>query len=125
MGFNQNILYNSMAIVPSKNLITNIGDTIDSENSDPERMLPKEMRVKKYKLNELDQNLTHPKFKIVDFNYGKKLGLKKTSRFKKVWIRIERALRILIFGGPKYFFLKLNRYLKRYKNYEKHLRKIK
>lgn len=126
MGFNQNILYNSLAIVPSKNLVLNIGDTSNSENSDDIKLYPKRMRkIANMKLYNMDLNLTHPKFKVVDFNYNKILSRKNVNSVLRSIDKIERAMRILIFGGPKYFVIKLKKRYHKYRNYDRFTRKIK
>lgn len=119
-GLNQNILYNSMAITPSRNLVLNIGDTEGSENADDIKMYPKSMRRNALMtLYELDFPLIHPVFKIVDFEYGRIQSTFKTKSFFKPFIKVERALRILVFGGPKKFLRKLLKFFSRKFGYER------
>lgn len=114
MGFNQNILYNSLAIVPSVNLVENIGDCEGSENSDKMIMLPKKMRyISNLSASEIEFPLKHPEFKIVDYVYG---GLTaklspNSNAVSCVYYKFERGLRILIFGGPRYFYSKLKKFI--------------
>lgn len=128
MGINENLLYNSLAIVPAVNLVKNIGNTSGSENADESRLMPRSMRrVFELPLGSLKFPLQHPKFRIIDYNY-RNLLMRKTgiveSKFP-ILIRIERAIRILLFKGPRYFFFKLNRSLKIYSDYDiKKKRKI-
>lgn len=111
MGFNPNVTSNQLAIIPSKNLVKNIGDTFDSENSDEIKLLPK--RIQKFsnlKLYELDFPLVDPLFLTVDYNYYDTLGWFKKKNIsywiKKMWDSLERGLRVLIFKGPGVFFFK-------------------
>lgn len=119
-GLNQNVLYNSMAITPSRNLVLNIGDTEGSENADDIKMYPRSMRKNaQMKLYELDFPLTHPVFKIVDYEYGRIQSTFKTKSFFKPFIKVERALRILVFGGPRRFLRKSLKFFARKFGYER------
>jgi hypothetical protein len=121
MGINDNLLYNSLAIVPASNLVRNIGNTSDSENSDDSKILPKSMRkVFEIPIEKMEFPLVHPKFKITDYHYGNLLKRKRgfwKSKFPVV-IKLDRALRILYFKGPRVFVIKTKRAIKRYMNYD-------
>lgn len=110
MGLNHNIMYNSVAILPSKNLLLNIGDTEGAENGDEIIMYPKVM-IKKSKLSlyEIDFPLNHPPFKIVDY-YSEIYLSNQPNMFLKLIYKIERGLRVLIFGGPKKFYKNTKRF---------------
>lgn len=128
MGFNQNILYNALNIVPSVNLVLNIGNSKNAEHSDEAKLLPKRMRtINNMKKFELTFPLVHPKFKIVDYEYKSILDIK-NSRFQNLLYlpnKLERALRILIYGGYSKFFRKSKLALNRYRNYTRYKNKFK
>jgi hypothetical protein len=124
MGFNQNILYNSVSIVPSKNLVLNLGNSEGAEHSDAPRLLPKSMRgFEKMKLYDLEFPLIHPEYLIVD-HYTQSLS-KKTNIIVRMVVKVERGLRILFFGGPKRFWVKLKKFTIRYWTIERKERKYK
>lgn len=128
MGFNQNILFNSLNIVPSVSLVKNIGDVSNSEHSDEIKFLPKRMRILSEIISyELEFPLVHPEYKIVDFEYTelKNLRYRPNGKLLSLIIKIERAIRILVFGGYKKFYFKLNLGLNRYWNYSRHKNKFK
>lgn len=125
MGLNHNIMYNSVAILPSRNLVLNIGDTEGAENGDEIIMYPRAMRNNsKLSLYEINFPLKHPPFKIVDY-YSEIHLSKQPKLFLKFINKIERGLRVLIFGGPKKFFKKTKRFIKRTIGYDRHLRRYK
>lgn len=128
MGFNQNILYNALNIVPQVNLVLNIGNSVDAEHSDPVILLPKRMRqLSEMKLFELDFPIVHPKFKIVDYEYRYLLNKKSPTfpRLNKISNKIERAVRILVFGGHRKFYNKLKFSISRYWNYSRQKNRFK
>lgn len=114
--FNEFLLNNSLAIVPCRNLTLHIGNTLNSEHSDPEKLLPKSVRTATRDIYPIDyQNIIHPKFLIADDNYSFLIKQKYHQSGMKMFIdKIERAFRILIFGGPKYFVSKTYNFTKRY-----------
>jgi len=120
MGFNQNILYNSLAIIPSVNLVKNIGYSENSENSDKILLLPRSMRrVANLKSYELDFPLKNPNFMMPDILYTEILQNKhKQNPLVRIIVKFDRGLRILIFAGPRRFYTKFIKFLKRYFNYE-------
>jgi hypothetical protein len=120
MGVNSNILYNSMVIIPSVNLIKHIGNNNLSENMSDIKLLPKSMRyLDSLDLYELEFPILHQKFKIIDFNYKKLVNIRLNHR--KIYIyfqKIERVFRVLIFGGPRMFLLKVRRRISYYFDFE-------
>ena len=128
MGFNQNILFNSLAIVPQRNLILNLGNSEGAEHSDATKLLPHSMReFEKMILHELEFPLIHPDFLIVDHVYSKLyLNLNPPKNFLfNILIKFERALRILLFGGPGRFWIKFKKAISRYWNIDRKLKKYK
>lgn len=125
--FNDFILNNSLAIVPSRNLTLHIGNSKNSEHSDPERLLPRSMRLQLSEIHPIDYvNIIHPKFMIPDDNYRNTINLKyKKSNIIKITEKIERAMRILFLGGPKYFLIKLSKFIKNYSSITYFKRKYK
>lgn len=115
LGFNEFLLYNALAIIPSVNLVKNLGNSEGAENSDIDKFLPKKMRVAyERQISKMSFPLVHPKYKIIDSNYdfliSEQYGLGKIGY---IVMRFERAFRILFFGGPKKFVKKLSLYFKR------------
>jgi hypothetical protein len=127
MGFNQNILFNSLAIVPSRNLVRNIGDSPLSENSDDPKLLPKKLRrVGELKSHDLTFPLIHPEFRIVDYFYSETLyKLNKQDLLSSILIKLERGLRLLLFGNLRYFIKKLKGFFDRKLIYEREKNKFK
>lgn len=125
MGINANLLYGSLAIVPSVNLVQNLGATHDSENADEIKLLPKSIwHVFKLKTFNLKFPLTHHKYRIIDYNYQKLLQKKyKSSRLISFSEKAERAFRILIYKGPAALFYKVKKSIKNYIYYDR-LKKI-
>lgn len=114
-GLNDNVLFNSLAIVPSKNLIEPIGDTQRSENSDELKVLPKRLRVwSKMQSHDLEFPLKHPSFMLNDTLYIKKVKkLFSFSYLSKAQVKIERGLRILYFRGFITFYRKFYNFVRR------------
>jgi hypothetical protein len=128
MGFNQNILHNSLSIIPSKNLILNLGNSEGAEHSDKSLLLPKTMRyLDLMTLHELEFPLIHPEFMIVDYYYSllrSRLN-PKGNIVIRVFIKISRGIRILVYGGPKRFWSKFKKFIIRYWTLERKLKKYK
>jgi hypothetical protein len=82
--------------------------------------MPKSIRkVFEIPFGNLKFPLAHPKFKIIDYHYGVELyksGGFWESRFPLA-LKLERALRILFFKGPRAFAIKAKKYLKTTINY--------
>jgi hypothetical protein len=115
LGLNENILFNSLAIIPKYNLIKNLGNSEGAENSDNERILTKRQRLQ-YATRTLKMEfpLIHPKYKIIDYEfYFRVKNSRKVNLISKSLDKIERAFRILIFKGKKEFYLKLITYISR------------
>ena len=115
LGINANLLYNKIAIAPNKNMIKHIGFIENSENMDEIKMYPKKMRyLDLLELNEIDFPLIHPKYKIVDLKYYEIVNksLNPNSIYEYVFLKLERIVRILVYGGPKLFLKKVARRLK-------------
>lgn len=113
--FNQYLLNNMLTIVPSKNLIQNLGNSNHSENSDSDILSTKRMKRSYSAISyDLTFPLLHPKFKFIDLIYIKKMvDLRKRNFISILTERIERAIRILIFGGSGYFYVKFRIYISR------------
>lgn len=105
MGMNQNVLQGSLAIVPVKNLVLNIGDTIGAEHSDDPRLLPSKMRKKPLQLHSIPKYLRSPSMMIADYYYNS-VTSKPLSKIEIIALKFERALRVLFLGGVKYFVFK-------------------
>jgi hypothetical protein len=125
MGLSQYILYNAVGILPSLNLIKNIGDASGSEHSDESKLLSKSQRkIFNYPIYEIDFPLTHPEFRIID--HTPYLSSRKSNLVIKlisIANKVERIIRIFIFGGPKYFIYKSKKKLK-YLRYEKEKKQV-
>lgn len=92
-------LYSQSVIVPSKNLVTNIGITEDSTHaSDSLKKLPKGIRrVFFMDSYELEFPLVHPKYLIEDKNYDKKIKKilgesKMTGLYRKISGKLLRIV---------------------------------
>lgn len=121
MGLNDNIFNNSLAIVPSKNLVVNIGLSENSENSDQAILYPKSSRRNSnLKLYNINDEIKHPIFKIADFHYYKllKMNNKKIPVYSSIHYYIERSIRIILYIGIKGFAFRLKKKIKRIINYE-------
>lgn len=109
MGYNENLLNNSLAIVPSRNLVRNIGDSTGAENGDDRKLLSIFQRwVFDIIEREIEFPIKHQKLKIVDdlyFDLVKKRSY--VGPLKLIVIKFERAFRILIFSGPLKLFQKI------------------
>lgn len=115
LGLNEFLLYNSLAIIPSVNLIKNLGNSEGAENSDIDLLLPKPLR-KPFEANigKLNFPLNHPKFRILDSHYNNLVkSVNSQSIINSLLLKVERATRILIFAGPKKFLYKTLNFLKR------------
>jgi hypothetical protein len=121
-GINDSILYNSLAIVPRINLIKPIGDTHNSENSDPLKLLPKSMRLwSKMEPYDIDLDLKHPIYLVKDNRFIDKYRREFNNRkYIPLLSKIDRGFRVLIYSGPKRFILKL----KSFYHYSKKLNKM-
>jgi hypothetical protein len=104
LGLSPQILYNSLFIVPSVNLTSNIGASVDSEHSGPLSTLPKRWRESYFQqTSKLFFPLVHPRFKIADSIYYK-MYYKRFKRIGKLRFfleKVERIFRYLIFMGIK------------------------
>jgi len=113
VDYNPYLLYNMLTIVPSVNLIMNLGNVAGSENSDYDRLITKRMK-RAFKMNsfEIKLPLNHPKYKIVDYHYKLRIRSKNKQTFmSNIFDRIDRGIRILIFAGPKEFAIKLKKFI--------------
>ena len=110
MGLNQNVFERSLAIVPVKNLVLNIGDTHGAEHSDDPKLLPRKMRKTPLELHDLSNQITPPLMMIPDYYYGAQTS-KPPSRLELFLLKTERAIRVLLLGGPNYFKYKFSRRL--------------
>lgn len=120
MGINSNILKNRIAIVSTINLIKHIGLDSNSTNYSDKKLLTKRM----LKLEELEQfehkfPLVHPKNKILDYHFDLKLKERfKSNNYIMVLDKLERIVRVLLFGGYKVFLKKFRTRLHSIKSYE-------
>lgn len=114
--YNQFLLNNMLTIVPRVNLIQNLGNHKESENSDTNQLLTKKMkRVYEMKIFDLNFPLTHPDFILLDRIYKKKLKvLRKESFFLRLIERSTRAVKILRYNGLKAFLSKVKKNISRY-----------
>lgn len=105
------LLQSQLVILPTKNLISNIGLTADSTHGvDDIRKLSRGIqRVFKLKAYELDFPLQHPQYIIRDVKYEEKVRkIVFPNRFVKVYRRVETFVRKLIFtkkGERKALFI--------------------
>jgi len=89
------MLNSGLAIVPTKNMINNIGATTDSTHFDSSlKTMPKELRriftMKRY---ELDGPIKHPKYVIEDVAYREYVY--QTNAWEHPWIKIKYAIESL------------------------------
>jgi hypothetical protein len=110
MGLNDFILNNAIAILPSVNLVKNIGAVDGAEHSDDLKLLPRSMRrLYEMEIYELEFPLIHPKYRIIDHDYLRKSYPKKRFRIISLFfVKLERVTRILVYGGPSKFINKLS-----------------
>jgi hypothetical protein len=103
MSLNQALLYNSLAIIPSKNQVQNIGATIDSEHTDLLKALPSRIQ-RTFTMPALPINfpLNHPEYRINDEHYYHLLSLKYPQPRGIFFLieRLDRIIRLLIYRGP-------------------------
>lgn len=107
-------LFSDLVIVPSKNLISDVGATIDTLHGDELKVLPK--RIQKHfftKTYNIDWPIKHPPFVMADENYNPIKSFKFITRFLNF---VERAIRIIYFRGPIYAYNRLKRRIKILKN---------
>jgi hypothetical protein len=114
MAYNDNLLNNSLAIVPTRNLVRNIGDSAGSENGDERKLLS---IFQRWVFDILEENiefpLKHQKLKIVDeYYYDRVMKRSHIGTVKLIIIKFERALRILIIKGPKELIKKINKLIR-------------
>ena len=71
------LLNNRYAIIPKKNLVSNIGMTYGSTHSKAEvKMLPKvQQKIFNNPINEIEFPLKHPEYIVPDFDYMKKISI--------------------------------------------------
>lgn len=115
LGLNENILYNSLALIPKYNLIKNLGNSEGAENSDEDKLLTKRQKLQ-YETKTLNMKfpLIHPKYKIIDYEFYLRVkNSRKTNIISKLLDKIERGIRILIYKGINEFFRKLKTYISR------------
>lgn len=115
LGLNENILFNSLAIIPKYNLITNLGNSEGAENSDSSEVLT--LRQKRhFQIGALKMPfpLEHPKFKVIDYEFYFKVKKNNNPPFFIILMeKIERGYRILRYKGPHEFNRKFKIYLVR------------
>jgi hypothetical protein len=100
-------LFNDLVIVPTRNLISDVGATKDTLHGDELKVLPK--RIQKHFFTptyNLEWPLKHPKFVMADSFYNDKFSTKNSIRLLNF---IERSFRILYFRGFKYAYHRLIR----------------
>ena len=108
-------LYDSVVIVPSKNLITLVGATVHSENGDSLFLLPRKVQRIFFRDNfQIHSPLNHPPHFTIDYKYEPVVN--PVIRFiELVLLKLERAVRIFILSGPKAFIKKIRKFIIRYK----------
>lgn len=116
MGINPNILYGQLVVIPKVNLIKHIGFDDNSENMNESKSMPKAMmQLNQMELHDLTFPIIHQEYRIVDVLYKNLLSENFPSKSKTTlfFIKIERGLRVLIFLGPRVFYQKLFRVIRR------------
>ena len=98
--YGQNRLY----IVPTKNMMSNIGCTANGAHATEYKLMPhRSRRVFKMKTYELEFPLKHPKYVVADIKYEKKRAkIMNTDRFapiRRFFGKIERMFLILKYKG--------------------------
>ena len=86
------MLFNSgMAIMPSKNMINNVGASADSSHYSEFKTMPRRLKqlftMKRY---DLDFPLRHPRFVIEEVGYWKRMY--KTNGWGYPWVKVGRSL---------------------------------
>jgi len=111
MGYNDNLLNNGLAIVPTRNLVRNIGDSEGAENGDDRKLLSFFQRwIFDILEEDIEFPLKHQELKIVDeYYFDMVMKRSRIGPAKLVIIKLERAIRILFFKGPKALFLKIKK----------------
>lgn len=113
--FKRNLLrfsQNQLFVVPSKNMICNIGYGDNSAHSDELRKLPKSsQRMFDQETYELEFPIKHPEYVVCDLEYERRVNRILGSghpiiRFKR---KIERAARLIAFGDIRGLLRKINK----------------
>ena len=100
----QRFSQSQMYIIPTKNMIKNIGYGKDSEHADDLKKLPKEkQRLFDMKVYELEGPIKHPKFVVCDVEYERRSNilLGYGHPFHVARLKIERAIRCIMYGDIK------------------------
>lgn len=99
------MMHNRLAIIPKRNMVTDIGLTADSTHATADRkLLPKSIRNIFYmKAYEIDSKIKHPKYVIPDYTYIKRvLGLSgSNSSCLKFFRKVMYGLRCIRYGEFK------------------------
>ncbi len=118
------ILNSGLTIMPTKNLVNNVGMTINSTHFNAElRTMPARLRriftMKRY---ELEFPLHHPKYVIEDIDYQDRLY--RTQGWNHPWIKIRYSLEELVlslrYGQFSHITYSINRRLRKWTGQEKH-----
>ena len=105
-------IYDRLNIVPKYNMICNIGIGLDTTHGVSDiRLLPRRIqKLMHMKTYEIEFPLKHPDEVKRDFKFEKRMSFSKLERF---FMRIESAIRSVIYQGPKGFIARLNKKLKK------------
>ena len=107
-------LFNDLVIIPTKNLISDVGATKDTLHGDELKVLPK--RIQRHYFTptySIDWPIKHPIFVMADTTYNKRPNISMLIRSLNFF---ERAIRILYFRGPRYALDRLIRRIKILRN---------
>lgn len=110
------LVTNQLYIVPTRNMICNVGCTADSAHADVIKLLPKgTQRLFNMQTYDCSFPLVHPKYVAPDIRYQKSVYRIMAIGHPLVhaWRKISRALRILIYRGPSALISKINTVLNR------------
>ena len=107
------LLNNRYAIIPKKNLVSNIGATEDSTHSNVEpRLLGKEQqKLFNRSVNELTFPLQHPRYIVPDYDYMDQLDKLMGNGYplRRAWYKLIYVLKCIRYGETKRLFAAIKR----------------
>lgn len=116
MGFDC-MLNNRYAIIPKKNLVSNIGMTQGSTHSNAEvKLLSKEQqKIFNGKLNEIDFPLKHPDYVVPDFDYMRDMNvlMGNGTPFRNIFRKVIYIIKCIVYGKGNLLIAGIKRRLNR------------
>lgn len=107
------LLNNRYAIIPKKNLVSNIGMTAGSTHSLTEvKLLPKvQQQIFNNKINEMEFPLKHPEYIVPDFDYMKKINILmgNGTPFRNIYRKVIYVIKCIVHGKGNLLFVGIKR----------------